>query len=77
MKYTKILITCCAVLLMFLFILVSYNVNMTTSYVIFQNAPEEVQKSLWSPDRLLLIGVLVFVTLVILAYIIFKEKGMV
>ena len=77
MKYTKALVTCCAVLLMFLFIIVNYNVNMTTSYVIFQNAPESVQHSIWSPDRILLIGVLIFVGLVTLLYAIFKDKDMV
>jgi hypothetical protein len=77
MKYTKILITCCAVLLMFLFIVVNHNVNMTTSYAVFENVPDEVKNSFWSPDKVLLIGVLIFVTLIILLYVVFKEKGLV
>jgi len=76
MKYTKILITLCAVLLMILFVLVNYNVNTTTSYVVFQSASEEVQQSFWSPDKILLIGVLIFITLVVLVYVVFKEKEM-
>jgi hypothetical protein len=62
---------------MLLFILLNYNMNMTTSYVIFQSAPEEVQQGFWAPDRILLVGVLAFITLIILAYVVFREKGLV
>ena len=71
------MLTTFAVLLMFLFIVLNYNVNMTTSYAVFENAPEEVQQQFWSPDRVLLTGVISFITLIVLAYVILQEKGLV
>lgn len=77
MKYTKIMVTTCAVLLMVLFIFLNHNVNMATSYAVFENAPEEAKQAFWSPDRILLIGVIAFITFVVLLYIVLQEKGLV
>jgi uncharacterized OsmC-like protein len=75
MRY-KLLVTICAVLLMALLIVINYNVNLTTSYVIFQGAAAEAKIGALSPDNILLIGILACVALVVVAYVVLKEKDL-
>jgi hypothetical protein len=77
MKYTKILLTASTFLMMVLLIFLNYNMSAATSFAVFENAPEEAKQAFWSPDRILLVGVIASITVIALFFIVLQEKGLV